>query len=61
MGTVRQALEQGLLMIHPTEHEILLNALSQCEDNEGIVANKQHLKGNDVLDALFMCMRNYEQ
>jgi hypothetical protein len=61
MGAVRQALEHGLLMIHPTEHEILANALSQCEDVEGIVANKQHLKGNDVLDALFMIMRNYEQ
>ncbi|MGB7955958.1 MAG: hypothetical protein WCF23_18440 [Candidatus Nitrosopolaris sp.] len=58
MGSLRQ---QGLLLIHPVQHEILLNAMSQCEDNEGIVANKQGLKGNDVLDALFMITRNYEQ
>lgn len=61
LGNLRQALEQGLIMIHPTEHSLLLNAMSQCEDNEGIVANKQTLVGNNVLDALFMCTRNYEQ
>jgi hypothetical protein len=61
MSQLRQALEQGLIMIHPQEHELLLNAMSQCEDVEGIVANKQHLPHNDVLDACFMIMRNYEQ
>ncbi len=61
MSALRQALEQGLIMIHPKEHEILWDAMAQCEDVEGIIANKQHLKGNDVLDSLMMAMNAYEQ
>lgn len=60
MSQLRQALEQGLLMIHP-KFDVLLNAMIQCEDQEGIVMNKQTLKGNDCLDALFMVTNAYEQ